>query len=256
MIIKTEAELRAMQEIGRICALTLQRMGAALRPGMTTRELDALGGQLLASFGAKSAPIACYNFPGHTCISVNEEVAHGIPGERVLQAGDVVNIDVSAVKDGYFSDNGASFALPPVKATVQKLLDVGKRARQLAIAVAMAGQPLNGLGLAVEKEARRHGYTTIRNLCGHGVGHTLHDEPDSIYNYHERKDKRILTPGLVLAIEPFVAFGDNYVEELDNGWTLVTPRRRQVVQFEHTVMVRENEPPLILTLSGEEEETE
>jgi len=255
MIIKTEQELQAMREIGRICAVTLQRMGRALRPGITTRELDDLGGEVLASFGAQSAPVACYNFPGHTCISVNEEVAHGIPGDRVIKAGDVVNIDVSAVKDGYFSDNGASFAVPPVKAAVQKLLEVGKRARELAIAQAVAGYALNGLGLAVEKEAHRHGYTTIRNLCGHGVGHTLHDDPDSIYNYHERKDKRVLQNGVVLAIEPFVALGDHYVDELGNGWTLVTPHRRQVVQFEHTVMVRENEPPLILTsLSAEEEQ--
>mgnify|MGYP001021869596 CR=1 FL=1 len=254
MIIKTEEELQAMQEIGRICAVTLHRMGKALVPGITTKKLDELGGEILASFGAKSAPIACYDFPGHTCISVNEEVAHGIPGERVIKAGDVVNIDVSAVKNGYYSDNGASFALPPVKGTIQKLLDVGRRARELAIAAAVAGAPLNGLGLVVEKEARRHGYTTIRNLCGHGVGHTLHDDPDSIYNYYERGDKRLLQPGVVLAIEPFIALGDSYVDELDNGWTLVTPRKRQVVQFEHTVMVREDQPPLILTLVPEDEQ--
>lgn len=248
MIIKTAEELAAMQEIGRICAITLRKMGEVLQPGMTTKELDEIGGEILASYGAKSAPITCYDFPGYNCISVNEVVAHGIPGDYVIQPGDIVNIDVSAVKNGFFGDNGASFAVPPVKAATQKLLDCGKRALQCAIAVAVAGAPLNGIGLAAEKEAHRHGYTTIRNLCGHGVGHTLHDEPDSIYNYHERRDKRILKPGVVLAIEPFIAMGDTYVEDAnDDGWTLVTPHRRQVVQFEYTVMVREDQEPLILT---------
>jgi len=247
MIIKTQGELDAMREIGYICAVTLKKMGEALTPGMTTKELDLYGAEVLASFGAKSAPISCYNFPGHTCISVNDEVAHGIPGSRVLKAGDVVNIDVSAVKDGFFSDNGASYAMPPVKNTTRKLLDVCLSAREQAIAQAVAGFPLNGIGRAVEKEARRHGMKTIRNLCGHGVGHTLHDDPEMIYNYFERKDRRILEPGLVLAIEPFICHDDDYVEDMNDGWTLKTPRRRLVAQFEHTVMVREDEAPLILT---------
>ena len=112
----------------------------------------------------------------------------------------------------------------------------------------MAGYPLNGIGRAAEKCAKRHGYKTIRNLCGHGVGHTLHDDPETVYNYYEKREKRIMEPGLVLAIEPFVSIGDNYVVDMDDGWTLKTPHRHQVVQYEHTVMVREDQPPLILTL--------
>ena len=250
MIIKTAEELAAMQEIGRICAITLKTMREALQPGMTTKELDMIGAEVFAAYGARSAPIACYDFPGHNCISVNEVVAHGIPGDYVIQPGDIVNIDVSAVKNGFFGDNSASIPVPPVKAANQKLLDCGKRALEQAIAAAVAGAPLNGIGRAAEKEAHRHGYTTIRNLCGHGVGHTLHDDPDTVYNYYERRDRRILQPGLVIAIEPFVAMGDTYVEDAnDDGWTLVTPHRRQVVQFEHTIMVREDQEPLILTLA-------
>ena len=249
MIIKTQEELDAMREIGRICAITLKKMAVALQPGMTTKELDLYGAEILASYGAVSAPISCYDFPGHTCISINDEVAHGIPGERVIQPGDVVNIDVSAVKDGFFSDNGASFAVPPVKNTTLKLLDVGKAARTQAIAAAKAGHFLNEIGRAVEKEARRHGMKTIRNLCGHGVGHTLHDDPETVCNYFERRDRRILSPGLVIAIEPFICLEDDYVEEMEDGWTLKTPHRHLVAQFEHTVMVREDKPPLILTLA-------
>lgn len=249
MIIKTAEELAAMQEIGRICAITLKKMSEALTPGMTTKELDLYGAEILATYGATSAPIACYNFPGYNCISVNDTVAHGIPDDTQIKVGDIVNIDVSAVKGGYFGDNSASFPVLPIKNNIQKLLDVGRLALDQAIAAAVAGYPLSGIGLAVEKCAKRHGYGTIRNLCGHGVGHTLHDDPDSVYNYFEKRDKRILQPGLVIAIEPFISSGDQYVDEWGNdGWTLKTPHLHQVVQFEHTVMVRENQPPLILTV--------
>ena len=248
MIVTTQTELDALREIGRICAETLKVMAAALEPGITTKELDAIGADYLARHGAQSAPITCYDFPGCNCISVNDVVAHGIPSDQVLQAGDVVNIDVSAVKDGFFSDNGASYALPPVKKNIQELLKVTKSARDKAIAQAVAGRHLNEIGRAAEKEAHRHGLTTIRNLCGHGVGHTLHDDPDAIFSYYERRDRRRLKPGVVIAIEPFLCDGDEYVEDFGNdGWTLKTPRRMIVAQYEHTIMVREEQPPLILT---------
>ena len=248
MIVTTQTELDALREIGRICAETLKIMADALEPGLTTKELDAIGADYLARHGAQSAPITCYDFPGCNCISVNDVVAHGIPSDQVLQAGDVVNIDVSAVKDGFFSDNGASYALPPVKKNSQELLKVTKSARDKAIAQAVAGRHLNEIGRAAEKEAHRHGLTTIKNLCGHGVGHTLHDDPDAIFSYYERRDRRRLKPGVVIAIEPFLCDGDEYVEDFGNdGWTLKTPRRMIVAQYEHTIMVREDQPPLILT---------
>lgn len=247
MIVKTQAELQGLEEVCRIVAITLKKMGEAIEPGLTTKELDEIGRAILESYGARSAPIACYNFPGHTNISINEVVAHGIPGERVIQKGDKVNIDVSAVKDGFFGDNAATFLVPPLKNSSKKMCDCCKRALQRAISVAIAGYPLSGLGLAVEKEAHKHGYKTIRNLCGHGVGLTLHDEPESIYNYFEKRDKRLLQNGMVLAIEPFISEKEQYVEELNDGWTLQTPNRSLVVQYEHTVVVTE-EQPLILTL--------
>jgi len=249
MIIKTDEELQSMIEIGRICAITLKKMSEALEPGMTTKELDQIGGKILASYGAKSAPMVTYNFPGFNCISVNHIVAHGIPGDYVIQPGDIVNIDVSAFKDGFCSDNSGSFAVPPVKNINQKLLDCGKRTLEAAINAAVAGGKLNQIGLAAEKTARRNGYKIITNLCGHGVGHTLHDDPDAIYNYYEKHDHRVLAKGQAIAIEPFVSTRDSYVVETnDDGWSLTTPHRCQVVQFEHTVMVREDDTPLILTL--------
>ena len=247
MIVKNEADLAGLQEICRIVAITLKEMGEAINPGITTKELDEIGRSALSRYGARSAPITCYNFPGHTCICVNEEVAHGIPGDRVIQEGDLVNIDVSAVKDGFYGDNGASFAVGQIKGIHKKLLECGKRALQKAISVSMAGYPLNGIGLAVEKEAHKNGFRTIRNLCGHGVGRSLHENPESIYNYYERKDKRLLAPGLVLAIEPFISERDEYVEEQLDGWTLITPNKSRTAQFEHTIVVTEG-APVILTL--------
>lgn len=247
MIIKSAAEFDGMQEICRIVAIVLQRMGRAIEPGVTTKELDEIGRVLLTSYGARSAPIACYKFPGHTCISVNEEVAHGIPGPRVICRGDTVNIDVSAEKDGFFGDTAATFPVPPVKTGTLKLLDCAERALNRACAVARSGYPLNSIGLAVEKEAHKHGYNTIRNLCGHGVGLTLHDEPESISNYYDKRDKRLLQKGMALAIEPFISEKEQYVEEKADGWTLKTPHGSAVAQFEHTVVVMEDKP-LILTL--------
>ena len=249
MIIKTDEELQAMLEIGRICAITLKKMSEALEPGITTKELDMIGAEVMHAYGAQSAPMRCYNFPGFNCISVNHIVAHGIPDDYVVKPGDIVNIDVSAVKDGFYGDNSGSFAVPPIKSTVQKLLDCGKRTLECAINAIVAGEKLNLIGRAAEKEAHRHGYKIITNLCGHGVGHTLHDDPEAIYNYYEKGDHRIIQPGQVMAIEPFVSARDSYVVETNqDGWSLATPHRCQVVQFEHTVMAREGEPPLILTL--------
>ncbi len=247
MIVKTATELEALAEVCQIVAITLKQMGEAIEPGMTTKELDSIGQSILSKYGARSAPIACYNFPGYTNISVNEVVAHGIPGDRIIQKGDKVNIDVSAVKDGFFGDNAGTFLVPPIKNSHKKICECCKVALQKAISVAIAGHPLNGIGLAVEKEAHKNGYKTIRNLCGHGVGKTLHDQPESIFNYFEKKDKRIIKKGMVLAIEPFVSMKDTYVEELNDGWTLKTPNNSFVAQYEHTVVITEDQA-LILTL--------
>ncbi len=249
MIITTAAEMDAMREIGHIVAITLRKMGEQVKPGITTKELDEYGRQIMESYGAKSAPIFCYEFPGHTCISVNEVVAHGIPSDRIIQAGDTVNIDVSAIKDGFFSDTATTFVVPPVKHSTEKLLACCKSTLDKAIAAACDGFPLSGIGLIVEKEAHKQGYNTIRNLCGHGVGRSLHDDPESIYNYHEKRDKRLLKSGMVLAIEPFISEGDDYVLEENDGWTLKTPHNHNVAQFEHTVVVTDGDP-IILTVEN------
>lgn len=246
MTISNENDLLQLQDIGAIVGRTLQMMGRALEPGVTTGELDRLGRELLEREGAQSAPEVCYGFPGATCISVNEQVAHGIPGSQVIQAGDLVNIDVSAVKDGFFADTGASFAVPPVSAKARALCRDGKRALWEGIRAVRPGARLNGIGARIERFAERQGYTLIRNLASHGVGRSLHEEPREIATWYEPNDPRTIAEGLVFTIEPFLSTGADWVETGDDGWSLLTEPGPMTVQYEHT-LVATRHGPMVLT---------
>lgn len=247
MSIDSEKDLEALRKIGRVVARCLQYMQSKLEPGITTLELDALGGQFLASHGARSAPKLTYNFPGHTCISVNEEAAHGIPGSRVLKAGDLVNIDVSAELDGYFADTGGSAIIPPESKLHLRICAAAKRALEGAMLEARAGARLNRIGHAIETEAIRNGFTVIANLGSHGVGRALHEEPGFIAGYYDKKDKRILKKNQVITIEPFISSGAREVFENGDGWTLVTNPGIFTAQYEHTIVITDG-LPLIMTL--------
>jgi methionyl aminopeptidase len=249
MTITHQDELDGLKEIGRIVANTMEAMARAMEPGMTTRELDGIGRDLLAREGAVSAPQSTYGFPGATCISVNEEIAHGIPGERVLAPGDLVNIDVSASKGGYFADTGASWAVPPVDAAVRRLCRDGRRAMQVGIAEVRRGRPLSGIGAAVGRFAARGGYTLIRNLASHGIGRSLHEYPEEIATWPTRGDRRHITEGLVMTVEPFLSTGAHRAEGGRDGWTLYSAPRAPVVQYEHTVVATDR-GPIVVTLPG------
>ncbi|WP_105429063.1 type I methionyl aminopeptidase [Neorhizobium sp. T6_25] len=250
MVISTEDELAKLKEIGRLCAQAMETMAKALEPGITTRELDAIGRKFLEDNGAQSAPETCYQFPGATCISVNEEVAHGIPGDRVIQAGDLVNIDVSAVKDGFFGDTGSSYAVPPVKREIEKLCRDGRRALWTGLQQVKAGKPLSGIGNAIGTFAKKNRYTLITNLSSHGIGLTLHDEPKEIPTWPDRHETRSMEDGLVFTVEPFLSLGANWAEDGGNGdpWTLYSDPKAPTVQYEHTIVATRN-GPLILTLT-------
>ncbi|MDI7860797.1 type I methionyl aminopeptidase [Rhizobiaceae bacterium n13] len=249
MVISSEDELAKLKEIGRICATALKSMGEALEPGITTAELDRIGRKILEDAGAQSAPEFCYQFPGATCISVNEEVAHGIPGERVIKAGDLVNIDVSAVKDGFFSDTGASFAVPPVKPKIEKLCRDGKRALWTGLNQVRSNQPLASIGNAIGAFAAKNRYTLITNLASHGIGRSLHEEPSELSTWPDADETRIMTEGLVFTVEPFLSLGGTWAEDGDkDAWTLYSDPKAPTVQFEHTIVCTKN-GPVILTLS-------
>ncbi|PRD38816.1 UNVERIFIED_CONTAM: mapB [Trichonephila clavipes] len=224
-------------------------MARAMQPGMTTLELDAIGRAHLEREGAVSAPESTYGFPGATCISVNEEIAHGIPGARELALGDLVNIDVSAARDGFFADTGATFRLGKVSPVLDRLCRDGKRATEIGMAQVGSGKPLAGIGAAVGRFASARGYTLIRNLASHGIGRALHEAPEEIATWPTRGDRRRISKGLVLTVEPFLSTGGLWAEEGDDGWTLYAEPSAPVVQYEHTVVATDR-GPIVVTLPG------
>lgn len=249
MTVSNEDDLNKLQEIGRIVANTLEAMAAALEPGMTTAELDLIGRRLLETEGARSGPELVYDFPGATCISVNEEVAHGIPGSRRIQAGDLVNIDISAEKNGLFADTGASFAVPPITNATKRLCRDGKRALWIGLRQVGANKPIAGIGQAIGQFAEKNGYTLVRNLASHGIGHSLHEEPKEISTWPDRSERRIMNEGLVFTVEPFLSLGAEWAEDGDDPWTLFSEPRAPTVQYEHTIVATRN-GPLVVTLPG------
>lgn len=248
MSISTAEELENLKKIGSIVGRCLDHMSKKIEPGMTTGELDDIGKAFLDFHGATSAPKIVYNFPGITCISVNHEAAHGVPSpHKKLKAGDLVNIDVSAELNGFFADTGGSFIIPPITPIKQKVCDVAMSAMWKGISAAKHGSKLNEIGKAMEGEARSHGLTVIRDLGSHGVGRWLHEEPDFIPGYFDKKDRRMLTEGTVITVEPFVSTGAKHVVDSGDGWTLLNPGHF-TAQYEHTIVITRDKP-LMLTLA-------
>lgn len=249
MTIDDADDLAGLSAAGRVVADVRDAMLAAVEPGITTGELDAIGRTLLRAAGARSAPRLAYGFPGSTCISVNDEAAHGVPSKlRPLRSGDLVNIDVSAELGGYWADTGASTAVGTTTDRAAQLLDATRSAQADAMAVAVAGAPLRHIGRAVERRARRHGFTVVADLLGHGVGRSIHEAPD-VSSVEDRSDTTVLWEGLVLAIEPFLAMGATHTVTAEDGWTLLTDDGGLAAQFEHTVVITDGHP-LVLTASA------
>ncbi|EGQ3334612.1 TPA: type I methionyl aminopeptidase [Staphylococcus pseudintermedius] len=253
MIVKTDEELQALKEIGAICAEVRDTMREATKPGVTTKELDQIAKDMFEQAGAISAPIHDENFPGQTCISVNEEVAHGIPSQRVIREGDLVNIDVSALKSGYYADTGVSFVVgetsEPMK---QKVCDVAEEAFEAAMKKIKPGSKISQIGKAVHAVARKNDLTVIKNLTGHGVGQSLHEAPAHILNYFDPHEKLLLKEGMVLAVEPFISSNATYVTEGKNEWAFETKDKSYVAQIEHTVIVTKDGPVLTTKIDRDE----
>lgn len=245
MTIETEDDVVALKRIGRIVSSVLHEMLEAAEPGMTTRELDALGAALLERHGARSAPQLTYDFPGATCISINEEAAHGIPGDRLIGPGDVLNIDVSAELGGYFADTGGTRVVPPTNPQKTRLCHATRTALAQAMKQARAGQPINGIGAAIQRTAKTYGFRIIENLGSHGVGRALHEEPEHIAGYFDPTDKRLLQEGMVITIEPFLSTRSRIVNETDDGWTLVGAPGNLSAQYEHTMIITRGDPIVV-----------
>lgn len=245
MIAKTEEDFIALKEIGKICGSIRDELVQKTVPGVTTKELDELAGVLFEKAGAISAPKGEYDFPGFTCISVNEEVAHGIPGDRVINEGDLVNIDVSGSKNGYFADTGISFVVGKGDERLTKICEVAKEAFEAGLKKVKPGAKKSMMGKVVHQTAKNHGLTVITNLTGHGIGRKIHEAPDHILNFFDPSDSELLRDGMVLAFEPFISTEEEEVLQLDDGWTFVTENSR-VAQYEHTIIVTK-EGPIIIT---------
>ncbi len=251
MSITKETELTGMKKASEAVARTLKAMRNYAQPGMTTKQLDNYGATILSGFGAKSAPYLTYGFPGWTCISVNNEFCHGIPSDnRILKEGDLINIDVSAELDGFWADNGASFVLGNDSNQHQKLVDASKDILQKAINTIKGGVKIAAVGHLMETEAKKRGFKVIRNLGGHGIGRSLHEQPDELLNYKNRFDKRRFKKNSVVAIETFIATTSSYATALKDGWTMVGNKGGHMAQHEHTIVVTDGKP-LILTEMNE-----
>lgn len=251
MSITNEDQLIGMQKVSEAVAYTLREMTQYAQPGMTTKDLDEYGAKILADFGAKSAPYLTYGFPGWTCISVDNEFCHGIPtDQRVLKEGDLINIDVSAELDGYWADNGGSFIIGKDIHQHQKLVDASKDILQKAIDNIKGGVKIAEIGFLMETEAKKRGFKVIKNLAGHGVGRSLHEQPDELLNYKNRFDSRRFKKNSVVAIETFISTSSNLAVELKDGWTMVGNKGGYMAQHEHTIMVTDGKP-VILTQMNE-----
>lgn len=251
MSITKEAELIGMKKASEAVARTLKEMRNYAQPGMTTKQLDDYGAKMLLDLGARSAPYLAYGFPGCTCISVNNEFCHGIPSDKkILKEGDLVNIDVSAELDGFWSDNGSSFVLGEDINQHQKLVDASKQILHKAIYNIKGGIRISDIGQLIEMEAKKRGYKVIKNLTGHGIGRSLHEEPGEIANYRNRYNLTRFRKNAVVAIETFISTTSTYAETLNDGWTMVGNKGGFMAQHEHTIIVTEGKPVILTAMNG------
>jgi methionyl aminopeptidase len=245
MSIETPEELEALRAAGRVVAEAIRAMRSRTRPGVTTLELDQVGARVFARAGARSGPQLDYGFPGTNCISVNDEAVHGVPGERVLQDGDLVKLDVTAELDGFYADACVSVPVGKSSTSTARLSEASRQALDQALKVARAGVPINAVGRTVEATVKGHGYSVCHDLMGHGIGRRIH-EPPNVPNYHHPRFTQPLTAGLVITIEPIIAAGAGEVRDAGDGWTYKTRDGSYAAHSEHTIVITGGDP-IVLT---------
>jgi methionyl aminopeptidase len=244
MSINGPEELAGMRAAGAVVCLMLEAMKGAVRPGISTAELDEVGAGMMRQHGARSAPALVYGFPGVNCISLNDEAVHGIPGKRVLEAGDLVKLDVTVEKDGFMADAAVTVPVGEVTEERRRLVACAERAFAKAMLVARAGFRVSEIGRVIEREVRRSGFSVIRDLGGHGIGRTIHEEP-RVPNYADPEANQVLSEGLVITVEPIIAAGSGRSFVADDKWTIVTSDHRPSAHYEHTLMITKGAPMLL-----------
>jgi methionyl aminopeptidase len=241
-------DIEGLRRAGRSAAIVLMEMINHLKPGMSALKLDELAGAMMNKLEIHSAPRQHQGFPAYTCISVNDIIAHGVPGRRIFRCGDMINIDVAVEKDGFFSDVGYTLVLGSDDALLNTLCTMAREATMKAIDQCRAGNAVNAIGGAIENHVRSAGFTVIKNLCSHGIGRSLHQHPLNVYNYYDPDASMTLEPGMAIAIEPYISNGACRAIEHSDGWSLTTHNKSRVAQFEHTVLVTEDGPEVMTLL--------
>jgi methionyl aminopeptidase len=242
--VRTRQEVAAMRRAGRVVAEMHAACRAVVRPGVTTGEVDAAARDVLERRGAQSNFLGYHGYPAVTCISVNDEVVHGIPGARMLEDGDVVSIDCGAIVDGWHGDAAFTVGVGTVSAADEALIDAGRRSLDAAIAVMRPGAAIGDIGHAVESTVAPEGYAVLRDYTGHGIGRAMHEAPD-VPNHGRPGRGRPLKAGMVLAVEPMVVAGSPDVVELDDGWTVVTVDGSRACHWEHTIAITDDGPEVL-----------
>ena len=246
--IKSAREIELMTEAGRILAIVHEEMAKALRPGMTTKDIDRLGEEVIRSYGCIPSFLNYNGYPASVCVSVNDEVVHGIPSDkRVIREGDIVSLDAGVIYKGYHSDAARTHAIGEISDEAKKLIKVTEESFFEGIKYAKEGNHLFDISAAIGRYAEAHGYGVVRDLCGHGIGSNLHESPE-IPNYEMPRRGVKLRKGMTLAIEPMINMGTWKVDWLDDDWTVVTRDGSLSAHYENTVLITEDEP-ILLTLS-------
>ena len=244
IVLKNERDIEVMRAAGSVAAEVLHLVGSWIRPGVTTKEIDTYAANLIKERGAKSAFLGYRKYPGHVCISVNDQVVHGLPNDRRVNFGDIISLDVGVIYRGYIGDTAKTVAVGGCDLLAQKLMDVTERALYEGIGQALAGNRVVDISRAIQKYVESNGFSVVREFVGHGVGRSMHEEPQ-VPNFVDGKTSPKLRPGMTIAIEPMVNAGKPAVEILKDGWTVVTRDGLPSAHFEHTVLITENEPEIL-----------
>lgn len=248
--IKNPEEIELMREAGRILAITHEELKKAIKPGITTYDIDKLGEEVIRSYGCTPSFLNYCGYPASICVSINEEVVHGIPSRtRYIKEGDIVSLDAGVIYKGYHSDSARTYGVGEISPVCTDLIKVTKQSFFEALKVARAGNHIKDIGVAVERYVLQHGFDVVVDLVGHGVGKNLHEEPD-VPNFATRRRGPKLKAGMTIAIEPMVTVGDYHVNWLDDGWTVVTADGLAAAHYENTILITESEPVILSRAEG------